>query len=123
MKLSLVALMAAASFAAADNCQEGLKYCGFNLLRRGNYYQTIVDLSHSAPGSAAWNTLDDFINSSYWLCTSSATGAIKYEGYCGSPGNCADGGAGKSDICNWKPQQVIPCSGFPPGSPYACKDY
>lgn len=35
MKLSSVVIVAAATFAAADNCQQGIMYCGYNLLRRG----------------------------------------------------------------------------------------
>lgn len=35
--ISLAALAVIAPLAAADNCQKGLYYCGYNLLRRGKY--------------------------------------------------------------------------------------
>jgi len=55
MKLSLVALATAATFAAADNCQEGIMYCGYNLLRRGTSLPRLPSppLHHLSPSTSS----------------------------------------------------------------------
>ncbi|KAF2468704.1 uncharacterized protein BDR25DRAFT_230961 [Lindgomyces ingoldianus] len=80
MKFSLINLLAAASFATAENCQLGIKYCGYNLLRRG----TISLLSPLYLNAYRMQPSDeDQINNSIFLCTSGSTGTIKFESYCG----------------------------------------
>ncbi|EGX88666.1 hypothetical protein CCM_08711 [Cordyceps militaris CM01] len=91
--LSLAAVAAIASFAAADNCNTGLRYCGAGLLSKGNYLPQILDeLSRvSSPIDKAhiYNTI--------FYCAGGSNGDIRYVTFCDR--GCRDGGSGHDDFC------------------------
>ncbi|KAI0129062.1 hypothetical protein BJ170DRAFT_358646 [Xylariales sp. AK1849] len=95
VKFTLLAATIAAAMSGmvmADDCKHGLAYCGYNLLRKGNYFQ---DISNSL--AAAEQPLDDaHINYSVFYCKGDDD--VPFQGFCGS-NNCQDGGSGKSDYC------------------------
>ncbi|ORY12637.1 hypothetical protein BCR34DRAFT_600522 [Clohesyomyces aquaticus] len=98
MKFTLVAILAAASFAVAENCQPGLSYCGYNLLRRGNYRQDMEAELEKRTRNMGYT--ERYVQQSVFYCKDSA-GGIEYSMYCGDNNNCKDGGANKNDACNW----------------------
>ncbi|KAK4672826.1 hypothetical protein QC763_106440 [Podospora pseudopauciseta] len=96
MKLStiLAVTLAVVAPAAVDaaNCKTGLHYCGYVLLRKGNYYNQIIEALKKADKS----TSSAYVNHSLFYCTGGSNGNIKYQAKCSS---CVDGGDGKSDHC------------------------
>ncbi|OAA42281.1 hypothetical protein NOR_05130 [Metarhizium rileyi] len=90
--VSLAALATLVPLAVADNCQNGLLYCGYNLLKRGNYYTQINEalLSNGQP------TDSNHINYSFFRCLGGSNGAIEFLNYCP---DCHDGGSDHSDKC------------------------
>ncbi|KAL8998615.1 MAG: hypothetical protein Q9169_002366 [Polycauliona sp. 2 TL-2023] len=95
VKLALVitaGLSAFTGLVTASNCNNGIKYCGYNLLNKGNYYNEIVaELQKNGQGVDP-----DHVSQSLFNCGGS--GWIGYNKYCG--GGCHNGGSGKSDWCN-----------------------
>lgn len=96
MKTSTVALAALAtlfSSVSADACTSGLMYCGYNLLRVGNYrgeinqelYNKHIDMD------------EDHVNNSLFECGAGGKGWIGWKDYCST--GCRDGGRGRSDSC------------------------
>ncbi|KAL9015441.1 MAG: hypothetical protein Q9185_007161 [Variospora sp. 1 TL-2023] len=95
VKLALLftaALFALTPLVAASNCKSGLKYCGYNLLHKGNYYNEMVaELQKNGQGVDP-----DHVKQTLFHCWNG--GWIAYNEYCGK--GCRDGGSGKSDRCN-----------------------
>ncbi|KAI4281354.1 MAG: hypothetical protein L6R38_003749 [Xanthoria sp. 2 TBL-2021] len=95
VKLHLIftaGLSAFTGLVAASSCENGLKYCGYNLLHKGNYYNEIVaELQKNGQGVDP-----DHVSQSLFQCAGS--GWIGYSKYCGS--GCHNGGSGRSDWCN-----------------------
>ncbi|KAM0384927.1 hypothetical protein ACHAQC_011890 [Fusarium culmorum] len=93
MKPTTLLVAAAAVFSSAAEaraCTEGLSYCGWNLLKVGNYRDEIVaELTRN--GKPINNA---YIGESLFNCHSD--GWITYKTYCGV---CKDGHSGKSDYC------------------------
>ncbi|KAK8106592.1 hypothetical protein PG999_009951 [Apiospora kogelbergensis] len=84
------AFMAFVQPVAAENCRTNIAYCGYNLLKRGNYRSEIV-----ASLRAANQPVDDqHINYSLFMCNGPDDVPFRY--FCP---NCVDGGSGKSDYC------------------------
>ncbi|KAH6885180.1 hypothetical protein B0T10DRAFT_492147 [Thelonectria olida] len=90
--LSVAALAVFAPIAEAKNCQKGLTYCGYVLLRRGNYYNQI-----SAELRANGQSTDsNWVNHSLFKCLGGNNGDISYIKHCSS---CQDGGDNNNDFC------------------------
>ncbi|PYH49083.1 uncharacterized protein BP01DRAFT_388907 [Aspergillus saccharolyticus JOP 1030-1] len=88
-----LAIMATISpFAAASNCQTGLQYCGYNLLKRGNYYAQIVN----ALEAAGYPTDSAHVENTFFQCLGGSNGDIEVLQYCSA---CQDGGSNHSDSC------------------------
>ncbi|KAI4147775.1 MAG: hypothetical protein L6R39_003009 [Caloplaca ligustica] len=80
------------SLVVADNCKNGIEYCGYNLLNKGNYYNEIVaELQKNGQGVDPAH-----VSQSLFHCGGS--GWIGFKKYCGS--GCHNGGSGNSDWCN-----------------------
>ncbi|PHH89569.1 hypothetical protein CDD83_5760 [Cordyceps sp. RAO-2017] len=79
--------------AAAGNCLPGRNYCGYNLLKKGNYFSQIDSALEGArkPRDSA------HIKNALFNCDGGAHGAIAFIKHCSS--GCSDGGAGRSDYC------------------------
>ncbi|KAM5343983.1 hypothetical protein ACJ41O_012520 [Fusarium nematophilum] len=90
--LAVAALAVFAPIAEARNCRKGLTYCGYVLLRRGNYYNQI-EQELSANGKS---TSSDWIKNSLFECTGGSNGDINYLRKCG---DCKDGGDKHNDYC------------------------
>ncbi|KAJ2897437.1 hypothetical protein MKZ38_004668 [Zalerion maritima] len=86
----LAAISAFTGLAAADWCTNGLDYCGYNLLNKGNYYQDIVD----ELGANGKSTAPDWISNSLFACHGES--GIDFISKCSG---CRDGGSGESDFC------------------------
>ncbi|EAU32012.1 conserved hypothetical protein [Aspergillus terreus NIH2624] len=96
MKFTTIALAAAASLAStavAANCQTGLQYCGYVLLRKGNYYAQIAQ----ALDDANMPTDPSHIQNTLFQCVGGPNGDIDIIRYCGAA--CQDGGNNHSDTC------------------------
>ncbi|KAJ5698002.1 hypothetical protein N7462_000007 [Penicillium macrosclerotiorum] len=78
----------------ADNCQPGIRYCGYNLLNRGNYLEQI----NEALIAANQPTDTSHVRDSFFLCTGGPGGEITFKTYCQK--GCHDGGNDKNDWCN-----------------------
>ncbi|KAJ4264523.1 hypothetical protein NW762_005725 [Fusarium torreyae] len=91
--IAVAALAVIAPVAEAKNCQKGLTYCGYVLLRRGNYYNQI----DASLKNAGQKTDNNHINNSLFYCQGGNNGDISFRKYCG--GSCKDGGDGNSDKC------------------------
>ncbi|KAF4970303.1 hypothetical protein FSARC_2623 [Fusarium sarcochroum] len=91
--IAMAALAVIAPIVEANNCKEGLTYCGFILLRRGNYYDQIdKELLKNGQKSETNHILN-----SLFYCKGGSKGDIEFKKYCGK--SCADGGDGHSDTC------------------------
>ncbi|KAF9890625.1 hypothetical protein FE257_005756 [Aspergillus nanangensis] len=96
MKFTSIAVAAVASMASlvvADNCQTGLQYCGYVLLRKGNYYAQIAQ----ALNGAGMPTDPPHIQNTLFQCIGGSNGDIDIIKYCGAA--CQDGGNNHSDTC------------------------
>ncbi|KAM0559903.1 hypothetical protein ACHAPJ_003853 [Fusarium lateritium] len=91
--IAVAALAVIAPIAEAKNCVKGYTYCGYVLLRRGNYYNQI----DSALKNAGQGTDNNHINNSLFYCKGGNNGDINFRKYCG--GSCHDGGDGNNDTC------------------------
>ncbi|KAG6357781.1 hypothetical protein INS49_013660 [Diaporthe citri] len=90
--LITAALVAFTPLVQADNCTPGLNYCGYGLLRKGNYYNQI----NAALLTNRQSTDSNHINQSLFMCIGGNNGDISFIKYCGT---CQDGGSGRSDHC------------------------
>ncbi|KAF2463783.1 uncharacterized protein BDR25DRAFT_244822 [Lindgomyces ingoldianus] len=89
-----IAIASFANLAVADNCTPGVRYCGFNLLQKGDYHRTI-EIELIAMGEP---TTEDSINNSLFLCRTRNDGAIYFMRHCNNS-VCNDGGPGNNDYC------------------------
>ena len=71
-------------------CKEGLDYCGFNLLRRGDYRSEI----EAELKKAGLPVKEPYVVHSLFHC--GGDGWIGWKSYCGV---CMDGGTGNNDFC------------------------
>ncbi|XP_014550152.1 hypothetical protein COCVIDRAFT_116334 [Bipolaris victoriae FI3] len=79
---------------AADNCREGLYYCGKTLTNMGNYESQIqIELIRTGWGSGYRADSGNFL---FW-CRGGENGQIQSLGHCTSA--CNDNGRGRSDNC------------------------
>ncbi|KAN0087361.1 hypothetical protein V8E54_001049 [Elaphomyces granulatus] len=93
MKLSSVfVVLAISSGAFADNCRQGLTYCGSSLLKKGNY-DLDIRLSLQAAGKP---TDGHHINDSLFVCLTGDD--LSWTATC-RPQDCLDNGAGRDDSC------------------------
>ncbi|KAK8112927.1 hypothetical protein PG984_013453 [Apiospora sp. TS-2023a] len=77
----------------ADNCKNGIDYCGRGLLKKGNYYADIIRALEDAHQSTDQAHVED----SVFHCGGPDT--IPFQRFCGS-GRCKDGGKNHDDYCN-----------------------
>ncbi|OJJ50701.1 hypothetical protein ASPZODRAFT_55828 [Penicilliopsis zonata CBS 506.65] len=91
---SIAFLLLAVPLSLADNCRPNIQYCGYNLLKRGNYYAQIND----ALRDANQPTDETHVDQGLFWCTGGANGEITFISFCQS--GCHDGGTGRSDWCN-----------------------
>ncbi|KAJ6013106.1 hypothetical protein N7499_012290 [Penicillium canescens] len=93
MKFILPALTIFASLAVAKNCQEGLNYCSFTLMGKGDYHQQILKAIDE------YGTDPRTVNYDYFLyhCDGGSNGSIHVVDTCSK--GCHDGGDNKSDSC------------------------
>ncbi|MCJ1265921.1 hypothetical protein MMC22_005803 [Lobaria immixta] len=77
-------------FVSADSCVNNRNYCGFGLLRKGNYYQNIIDELNRVRQP----TDDADIQQSLFHCEEH--GDISFVTFCGT---CHDGPTGKDASC------------------------
>ncbi|KAK5991938.1 hypothetical protein PT974_05328 [Cladobotryum mycophilum] len=91
--VSIVAVAIMAPFVAADNCRNGINYCGWNLLKKGNYYSQII----SALSNAHESTDSNHVNNELFHCDGGPQGDITVIKFCGN--GCLDGGSGHDDYC------------------------
>ncbi|KAH7069768.1 hypothetical protein BKA63DRAFT_519536 [Paraphoma chrysanthemicola] len=121
MKLTFVAIVAAASSAAAADCQKGLTYCGSTLIKKDPKYraqmEAIIKTEVPSDVKSKFKSLDEGLNNSTWYCGN----WLEYLGRCGTRG-CIDGGANKDDRCGPMPQ-IPPCAYWPFDAPGACPEY
>ncbi|KAK2020337.1 hypothetical protein LZ32DRAFT_598025 [Colletotrichum eremochloae] len=93
--LSVIAV-ALSGVAEARNCTKGLRYCGYNLLKVGDYE---ADIKKALQKANQWTTskrkLDLRINQSRFVCGDN--GVINWIEFCN--GGCIDGGHDKHDFC------------------------
>ncbi|KAM7190427.1 hypothetical protein V8F20_009710 [Naviculisporaceae sp. PSN 640] len=74
----------------AASCTSGLNYCGYNLLAKGDYFQSI----YNALKAKNKDTCDDAdITQSLFECRPNSTPLVK------KCRRCRDGGSGNSDSC------------------------
>ncbi|KAK3382542.1 hypothetical protein B0T24DRAFT_17556 [Lasiosphaeria ovina] len=88
--------LAFSGLADARDCTKGLRYCGYNLLKIGNYKDTIRhELQRT--GHWSWEAKKERIltDNSRFVCGDA--GAINYVDFCS--GGCVDGGSDKNDFC------------------------
>ncbi|KIM92218.1 hypothetical protein PILCRDRAFT_115522 [Piloderma croceum F 1598] len=90
---TLMAMVALAGCALADNCTPGLNYCGSSLLKKGNY-QAQID---QALADAGVQEVDNG-ESALFACEGGSNGVIKFLQEC-TVGECVDAGTGRSDYC------------------------
>ncbi|KAM0192671.1 hypothetical protein ACHAPI_008028 [Fusarium lateritium] len=88
----VAALASLAPIAEARNCRQGLTYCGYVLLRRGNYYNQI----DAALEDAGVQSNSNNINNSLFYCQGGNNGDIQFKRQCKS---CKDGGDKHDDSC------------------------
>ncbi|RSM20269.1 hypothetical protein CDV31_000763 [Fusarium ambrosium] len=82
------------TLATAAACTDGLVYCGFNLLRRGDYKAEIIAELERVEGPSE----DEYdIYHGLFKCGEGGHGWIRYISHCDR--FCNDGGAGKDDYC------------------------
>ncbi|KAJ5872901.1 uncharacterized protein N7529_005254 [Penicillium soppii] len=93
MKFIVPALAIFASLAVAKNCQEGLNYCSFTLMGKGDYHQQILKALDEAGIDPATVNYDYFL----YHCDGGSNGAIHMTQKC--PKGCSDGGDNHSDSC------------------------
>ncbi|KAI1085678.1 hypothetical protein F5B20DRAFT_575184 [Whalleya microplaca] len=92
--LSTVSLCVLAKMATADNCYAPWNWCGWDLIKHGDYTEYIREHLEAAGQPINDNT----INNSLWRCDSSTTGDASFLQLC--PGACSYGGSGQSsDYC------------------------
>ncbi|KAJ6125377.1 hypothetical protein N7471_012694 [Penicillium samsonianum] len=90
-KLAVIALLA--PLVMAENCQDGLDYCAYTLVGKGDYHQQIgTALTNYGAFLRATNP-DWFL----FHCDGGANGAISVKSKC--PKGCVDGGDSTSDFC------------------------
>ncbi|ORY18299.1 hypothetical protein BCR34DRAFT_596242 [Clohesyomyces aquaticus] len=94
MKLTILALLSLTTLSVAENCRPGIWYCGYNLLRRGNYMEDIKKELASFGRPLDGHHIYD----SRFQCTHDY--GIFFRGTCYA-GKCNDGGEGKDDNCAW----------------------
>ncbi|KAH6876322.1 hypothetical protein B0T10DRAFT_585375 [Thelonectria olida] len=92
VSLSLATIAAMAPIAMAANCQSQLYYCGYNLLKHGDYLDQILEALDDNHVAISGNSIKE----SYFFCTGGANGEIEYLRTCEA---CADGGENNSDTC------------------------
>ncbi|KAF2013494.1 hypothetical protein BU24DRAFT_464270 [Aaosphaeria arxii CBS 175.79] len=93
MKTFIIAPILAmlATSVIADNCKQGLKYCGSSLLKKGDYREQI-DQALAVAGHASWDGTNVLFD-----CLGGPSGAIKFIKGC--EGGCKDNGKNKNDAC------------------------
>ncbi|KAJ3492673.1 hypothetical protein NLG97_g5231 [Lecanicillium saksenae] len=94
VKITLAAAATLVATAFARNCTPGLVYCGWNLLRVGNYQEQV----NRAISQKGWNVNGKNIHDTLFNCLGGPNGEIDVLDWCS--GNCADGGEGHNDFCN-----------------------
>ncbi|ROW06753.1 hypothetical protein VMCG_04189 [Cytospora schulzeri] len=89
------ALLAAAAylagFAVADNCQHNVYYCGKSIMRKGDYYTTIVD----SLSKAGQPTDEQHVTDSLFLCMDDDN--VPFKDYCAN--GCTVGPSDGNDYC------------------------
>ncbi|RMJ18610.1 hypothetical protein BHE90_012807 [Fusarium euwallaceae] len=84
------------TLAMAAACTDGLVYCGYNLLRRGDYKNEIIaELVRVGDPSAPNEEYE--IYHGLFKCGEGGHGWIRFVSHCDR--FCNDGGAGKDDYC------------------------
>ncbi|KAH7233484.1 hypothetical protein BKA59DRAFT_549740 [Fusarium tricinctum] len=91
--VAVAALAALAPVAEARNCRQGLTYCGYVLLRRGNYLNQI----DAALKNAGVDANNNNINQSLFYCQGGNNGDIQFRKQCKK--GCNDGGDKHNDSC------------------------
>ncbi|RFN45234.1 hypothetical protein FIE12Z_10515 [Fusarium flagelliforme] len=92
LNLSVAAIALLAPIAEASDCTAGLRYCGYVLLRLGNYDAQI----RQALSDGGKPINDDWIKNSYFDCIGGNGGLIKWLNKCKA---CVDNRYGNSDTC------------------------
>ncbi|KAK8000985.1 hypothetical protein PG991_013207 [Apiospora marii] len=77
----------------ADNCKNGIDYCGRGLLRKGNYYDDII----RSLNRAGQKSDQEHVNDSVFHC--GGPDDIPFQKFCGK-GRCKDGGTNHNDYCD-----------------------
>ncbi|KAK3682235.1 hypothetical protein B0T22DRAFT_484316 [Podospora appendiculata] len=96
VKPATVAILLASalpSLTAAKKCTNGLIYCGYNLLRKGDYAEEMKAELARVGETVDWK----HVYSSSFVCGAGGDGWIRFVNYCEN--GCHDGGAGHSDYC------------------------
>ncbi|CAG7558351.1 unnamed protein product [Fusarium equiseti] len=92
LSLAVVTVALLAPISGASNCTPGLRYCGYVLLRVGNYKEQIIQALRAEGQDFDWRA----INTSYFDCLGGSNGDIKWLSNCRT---CVDNGYGNSDTC------------------------
>ncbi|OQE39820.1 hypothetical protein PENCOP_c006G06983 [Penicillium coprophilum] len=93
--LASIAFMAAGlPFSLAANCSPGIRYCGYNLLAKGDYLEQITE----ALNGANQPTDTEHVRQTFFVCTGGPGGEISLNKFCKQ--GCHDGGRGQNDWCN-----------------------
>ncbi|EEU39272.1 uncharacterized protein NECHADRAFT_122668 [Fusarium vanettenii 77-13-4] len=85
------------TLATAAACTDGLTYCGYNLLRRGDYKAEIIAELERVGDHLNDPTEEYDIYHGLFKCGEGGHGWIRYVSHCDR--FCNDGGAGKDDYC------------------------
>ncbi|GAP92942.1 putative conserved hypothetical protein [Rosellinia necatrix] len=78
--------------AQAANCGKGYRYCGYNLLEKGNYYTQIIEELEANDQP----TDSNHVKQSLFNCLGGNNGDIQFLKYCTS---CHNAGSGSDDYC------------------------
>ncbi|KAJ4006115.1 hypothetical protein NW752_001365 [Fusarium irregulare] len=92
LNLSVAAAALLTPIAEARDCTTGLRYCGYVLLKVGNYDAQI----RQALSDGGHPINDDWIKYSYFDCIGGYGGLIKWLDKCKG---CVDSPEGNSDVC------------------------
>ncbi|TID22854.1 hypothetical protein E2P81_ATG01987 [Venturia nashicola] len=95
MKLALLTLAACALTVTASNCEDNFNWCGWDLLKRGDYR----DYIKAALTDAKKPITEHNVNNSLFKCANNGKGDASFLKIC--EGTCEYGGSGKSnDFCS-----------------------
>ncbi|PKS05107.1 hypothetical protein jhhlp_008474 [Lomentospora prolificans] len=80
---------------SARACTTGLKYCGYNLLKIGQYY---TEITNEIEKYGYTTGALEYSKHSLFSCGEGGVAWIGFLDYCEN--GCHDGGSGRSDWCN-----------------------